>query len=156
MSEPTQENPLEGFSDGQIKVLQEVYSLTDEYEITDEEMKIAREMFPTAKHFQVLRKILGIYTQPERGLTMKNAQSLVQADPSEQSQYIMETAVNSLADTKLQSALLGFHRRIKSDVQQEKIADFQAANKEEKEEAERTESHEAAEAEKLRVLPVNV
>ena len=159
MSEETakvQADPLEEFTADQIEVLQSAYSLTDDYEITKEELEIARKMFPTAKHFQVLRKILGIYTQPERGMTMSNALSLVEADPAEQNKYVMESAINELADVKVRSSLIQFYNRLRGDIRQEQADFFRDENKKKFEEKQRAEESEAKEEEDERTLPVNV
>lgn len=159
MSEETaavQADPLAEFSPEQIEILSKTYSLTDDYEITEEELAIARKMFPTAKEFQVLRKILGIYTQPERGMTMSNAQSLVEADPAEQNKYVMESVVNELADVKVRHSLIQFYNRLRGDIRQEQADFFRTENKKKFEEEQRAEESEAKEEEDERTLPINV
>ena len=55
-------------TEAQEKTLLEVFQYTDKADISDEEIAIAKEMFDSPEKFVLLRKILGVITQYERGI----------------------------------------------------------------------------------------
>lgn len=155
MSEETK-TPESEFTDAQIKALQEMYSYTDGYEYTPADLKLAQQMFDTPEKFLLLRKIFGVHTPNEKGLTMQGPQAVVEASITDMQAYAIETAVNHLANEKVRQALVAFYRVVRQEMVQKKADEFRAANKEEAEEKIRTEQFEKQQAEDERVLPVNV
>lgn len=155
MSEETKKTESE-FTDAQLKVLQEMYLYTDEYEYTPADLKLAQEMFDTPEKFKLLRKIFGVHTPNEKGITMQGPQAVVEASVTDMQAYAIETAVNHLANEKVRQALVAFYRVVKQENVVQKADQFRAANKEEAEEKARTEEFEQKQEEDERVLPVNV
>ena len=56
----------------QEKVLAEVYNLKEGAELTSEEIDKAIEMFNSPESFIILRKVLGIASYADRGITLQN------------------------------------------------------------------------------------
>jgi len=101
------------FTPEQKKEFNEAYSYSDGAEITEEELKTARDMFDTPDKFRLLRKILQVFTTEERGITYASVQSLVKADQNELNAYAIESAVQHLAQEKVRQSLLSFYLRLR-------------------------------------------
>lgn len=125
----------------QQKVLEEIYQYHDKGYFTDEDIALARIMFDKPEKFALLRKILGVLTDEERGLTLTSPQSLVQADIKDLHGYAIETAVNNLAVEKIKKALFSFYRLVHGSIVADKKAEFEEENQKEFDEEQRTEKH---------------
>lgn len=126
----------------QQKVLEEIYQYVDSGHLTEEDLKLGAEMFDSPEKFKLLRKILGVLTKEERGLTFVSAQSLVQADVTDLQKYAVETAVNNLADEKIRNSLFSFYRNLRAYLVNEKKTEFDEQNQAEFEEEKRKEAFE--------------
>lgn len=126
----------------QQKVLKEIYQYSDAGQLSEEDLKLGALMFDTPEKFKLLRKILGILTHEERGLTFLSPQSLVRAEIGDLHKYAVETAVNNLADEKIRNALFSFYRNIRTYLVNEKKTAFTEANLAEFEEEKRREQFE--------------
>lgn len=127
----------------QQKVLEEIYLFEDSGHINEADLKLAAEMFDTPQKFQLLRKIFGVLTQEERGLTMISPQSLIEANVAELNKYAIETAVNNLAQEKIRNSLFSFYRNVRAYLVKEKKAQFEEENQAEFDEEKRREAHKA-------------
>lgn len=131
-----------GLTAEQEKAVQEAYLFTDKAEYTEDDLKLAQEIFDTPAKFQLLRKILQVHTLEERGLAFKTPQALVEADPKDIQVYGIASAINALADEKIRKALITFYVRVRGNVQEKMTDDFKKQNEEDLEEAKRTEEYE--------------
>lgn len=137
----------------QQRVLEEIYQYADEGHLTEADLRLGAEMFDTPEKFKLLRKILGVLTREERGLTFVSPQSVVQADVTELHKYAIETAVNNLADEKIRTSLFSFYRNIKAYLVAEKKAQFDEQNQAEFEEEQRKEKFEEEQGEGMAIGP---
>lgn len=126
----------------QQKVLKEIYQYSDEGQLNEEDLKLGAAMFDTPEKFKLLRKIFGILTRDERGLTLFSPQSLVRAEISDLQKYAVETAVNNLADEKIRNALFSFYRNVRVYLVSEKKKEFEEENQAEFEEDKRRDKFE--------------
>lgn len=145
-----------GLTAEQEKSVQEAYMFTDKAEYTEEDIALAREMFDTPEKFQLLRKILKVFTPEERGLAFKTPQALVEADPKEVQVYGVASAIDALADEKVRKALLGFYVLIRGHVQQDMSEGLKKQNDDDIAEAQRTEEFNAEQEEKNRPVGENL
>ena len=138
------------------KVLSETYSLTDGYHISDEEMKIAKEMFDTPEKFVILRKIFGIVTENEKGLTGMNSQALIDADSKDLTQYAIQTLINTQTEENIRKALANFYIRLQREIRTELMEGMQEQNTKDFDEVERTKEFESEEEVKKRTVGENL
>lgn len=136
------DNNIEDLTLEQQRVLKEIYQYSDSGQLSEEDLKLGAAMFDTPEKFKLLRKILGILTYEERGLTFLSPQSLVRAELSDLQKYAVETAVNNLADEKIRNALFSFYRNLRTYLVKEKTAEFNEENQAEFEEEKRREKFE--------------
>lgn len=134
--------PEEDLTVEQQKVLKEIYQYSDEGQLNEEDLKLGAAMFDTPEKFKLLRKIFGILTRDERGLTLFSPQSLVRAEISDLQKYAVETAVNNLADEKIRNALFSFYRNVRTYLVSEKKKEFAEENQAEFEEEKRRDKFE--------------
>lgn len=129
----------EGFTGEQQRILDGIYAYRDDGEITDGDMEIAKSMFDRPEKLKLLRKIFGVLTSGERGITFRSPQALVQADVKDLQGYAIETAVNHLADEKVRQSLVQFYLRLKASFTEDQKAAFEEENREQAELAEKEE-----------------
>lgn len=122
----------------QKKELEEMYSYTDTANISEDDIALGRIMFDTPEKFSLLRKMLQMFSKDERGLTIKTAQSVVQADIKDLQVYAIETAVNNLAEEKLKYMLYNFYRMLRNDIVTKKTKEYEDRAKKDLAEAEAT------------------
>ena len=127
MSEPLQVNE-HGLTAEQEQEVLTAYGYVDEYEVSEDDLKRAREMFKTPEDFKLLRKIIGQHMLNEQGLTYKSAHKLHEAGLENLEAYAIETAVSQLADERIRTALLTFYMSMRGHVQGEMTKEFKAAN----------------------------
>lgn len=142
MSEPLPLNE-NGLTAEQEQIVRGVYQYTDKYELTDDDMKLAAEMFDTPEKFLLLRKLLGMYTPNEAGLTFKSPHKLLEASIADLQAYGLESAVSNLADERIRMSLITLYNRIRHHIQSTMTDQFKSAN--EKHDAEAKLSEEFAE-----------
>lgn len=153
MSESTTEPELKP---EQIKILQDAYAYRDDAEYTEEDLKLAKQMFDTPEKFKLLRKIFGVHTPNERGITMPTIQAFVDADLGDLKKYAVETAVNHLADEKVRKALVNFYVLLRGNIRGEMQAEFDKENAEELKEKKQTEEFEAKQEEDKKIVGDNL
>lgn len=149
MSESTTEPELKP---EQIKILQDAYAYRDDAEYTEEDLKLAKQMFDTPEKFKLLRKIFGVHTPNERGITMPTIQAFVDADLGDLKKYAVETAVNHLADEKVRKALVNFYVLLRGNIRGEMQAGFDKENAEEVKEKKQTEEFEAKQEDEKKIV----
>lgn len=142
MSEPLPVNE-NGLTDEQEQVIRGVYRYSDKYELTDEDIALAAEIFNTPEKFLLLRKMLGVHTPNEAGMLFKTPHKLMEASVTELQAYGLESAISNLADERIRIALIGMYNRVRHYIQENMSATFKADN--EKTDAERKLSEEFAE-----------
>lgn len=135
-------------------VLDTVFDYRDGAELTEDEQQAIREMFDTPDKLRILRKVLGIFTQDERGLTIPDPKSNVSAESYEQ--LGREVAIQRAADEKVRGSLLSLYQLLRQTHRGEKKAEFEAANREQADEEKRTEEHEAEQDVEKRAVGPNV
>lgn len=145
-----------GLTPEQEREVQEAYMLTEGYEISEEEISVARAMFDTPEKFLLLRKILQVFTLEERGISYKSPQALVEADPVKLQEYAVASAIDALADEKVRKALSRFYVLVRGINQESMTADFKKQNDEAVEEAKRTEEFEERQEEQNRPVGPNL
>lgn len=145
-----------GLTPEQEKEVAEAFLFADKAEFSEEDIAMAREMFDSPEKFQLLRKILGVFTAEERGLAFKSPQALVEADPQEVQKYGIASAIDALADEKVRKALLSFYVRIRGEVQGTMTNTFKAENEQAIDEAKRTEAFNEEQEEKNRPVGPNL
>lgn len=142
MSEPLPLNE-NGLTEEQEQIIRGAYLYSDKYELTDEDIVLAAEMFNTPEKFLLLRKMLGIHTPNEAGLSYKSAHKLLEASITDLQAYGLESAISNLADERIRVALIGMYNRVRRHVQEKMSGKFKSEN--EKTDAERKLSEEHAE-----------
>lgn len=151
MSEETKVAPVP-LTQEQEKVLREIYSYEDAYELTTADMELAAIMFDTPDKFKLLRKILNIHTQEEKGITFKNPHMLIESSLAQKEAYAVETAVSQLADERIRTALVSMYVKIRHHLQAKKEAEFNEANNVAADEEKRSEEYDEEQAEANRTL----
>ena len=144
MSEATHLNES-GLTEAQEKEVCAVFGYVDEYEITEADLVRAREMFKTPEDFKLLRKMLGIHTPNESGITFKSPHKLHQAELENKEAWAIETAVSQLADERIRTSLLGFYASLRGHIQVKMTEEFKASNDQKASEAKNTEEFEEQE-----------
>lgn len=145
-----------GLTDEQELALREVYSYVDEAEYTEEDFALARKMFDTPEKFKLLRKILGIHTREERGITFKSTTALVDANPNQLQEYAIAVAVSELADERIRKALASMYVQLRERNRESKADEFRKQNEVEVKEAALTEEFEDQQAEEKRQVGENL
>ena len=98
----------------QEKVLAEVYNLKEGAELTSEEIDKAIEMFNSPESFIILRKVLGIASYADRGITLQNPALKAGSTPEDYEEYGKKVAIEILADEKIRQTLFAFYKQIQS------------------------------------------
>lgn len=130
-------------TDEQKKELEKMYSYQDKANYTEEEFELARKMFDTPEKFGMLRRILQVLGQDERGLLIpSSSQSFVDTPITELHKYAIESAVNHLADEKVRQLLFSFHRLLKTHIVKEKTKEMEAQNQKDEDEKNKKEEYE--------------
>lgn len=156
MSESIETTPDFSLTEEQQKQVNEVFSYVDEYELTDSDYDRLNEMFQTPEDFKLLRKVLGIYTPNEAGLTYKSPHKLLEASPADRERYAIEHAVSMMADERIRQALIQTYVRLREVKKSKMKADFETQNQTEFEEGKRTEEFEEKQEEDQRTVGVNL
>jgi len=135
---PSSEN--DSLTKEQKEILESVFQYTDKFEITDKEKLVIREMFDTPEKFALLRKILGVLTRDERGLTMPSAEANLSADDYES--LGRELELSRRVDERIRGALVNLYRLTRQDIVAEKTKEFEETNRKAEEEKEKTKEYE--------------
>lgn len=127
------------YTEEQKEVLETIYGYSDKANYSEDDIAIAKKMFDTPEKFALLRKILQVLSPDERGLSIPNVQTLVNADIKDLHAYAIETAVNNLADEKVRQTLNAFYRLLRTNIIDEKKTEFDEINQQSFEESKNTE-----------------
>ncbi len=87
----------------QEKTLSEVFQYTDKADISDAEIELARQMFDSPEKFVLLRKILGVITQEERGIHYEGELAGLTANSFEA--YGIEALIKKNTDDRIKRGL---------------------------------------------------
>ena len=155
MSEQTQQ-PDFTLTEDQLKEVNSVFLYSDEYELTEEDLVRLNGMFAKPEDFLLLRKILGIHTPNEAGLTFKSPHKLLEASLAEKEAYAIEHAVSMMADERIRQALISMYSTLRGWKKTELTKKFEKQNQNEFEEQQRTEDFEEKQEEENRDIGVNV
>jgi len=153
-TEPTSKEQKKALKAEQKKILETVFDYKPNAEITDEDKVAIREMFDTPEKFALLRKILGVLTTEERGLTLPDPRSGISA--SDYEKLGREHEMHDRVDERIRGALVSLYLLTKNDIVAEKTAEFEEANEAENEEAENTKTFEEQAAVDKRVAGENL
>lgn len=153
MSETTPDFSL---TEAQQKEVNEVFLYTDAYELTEADFERLNQMFTQPGDFLLLRKILGIHTPNEAGLTFKSPHKLLEASPSDRERYAIEHAVSMMADERIRQALISTYVQLRGFKKDKLKADLEAKNQADFEESKMTEDFEEKQEEAARQLGVNL
>lgn len=145
-----------GLTEAQEKEVQTVFQYSDDYELTEEDMAEALEMFNTPERFRLLRKILGIHTPNEAGLTFKSPHKLLEAETTDLQKYGLESAISNLADERIRGALVQFYVQLRGHMQGDMTAKFKSSNDETLAEQKRTEEFHEQQEEDARTVGENL
>lgn len=140
----------------QEKVLAEVYNLQEGAELTSEEIDKAIEMFSSPESFIILRKVLGIASYADRGITLQNPALKAGSTPEDYEEYGKKVAIEILADEKIRQTLFAFYKQIQSFKIKEKRKEFETENAKKEEEDKITEELNKVEEKNKRVFGENI
>ena len=140
----------------QEKVLAEVYNLQEGAELTAEEIDKAIEMFNSPESFIILRKVLGIASYADRGITLQNPALKAGSTPEDYEEYGKKVAIEILADEKIRQTLFAFYKQIQSFKIKEKRKEFETENAKKEEEDKIAEELNKVEEKNKRVFGDNI
>jgi len=140
----------------QEKVLAEVYNLQEGAELTSEEIDKAIEMFSSPESFIILRKVLGIASYADRGITLQNPALKAGSTPEDYEEYGKKVAIEILADEKIRQTLFAFYKQIQSFKIKEKRKEFETENAKKEEEDKIAEELNKVEEKNKRVFGDNI
>lgn len=140
----------------QEKVLAEVYNLQEGAELTSEEIDKAIEMFSSPESFIILRKVLGIASYADRGITLQNPALKAGSTPEDYEEYGKKVAIEILADEKIRQTLFAFYKQIQSFKIKEKRKEFETENAKKEEEDKIAEELNKVEEKNRRVFGDNI
>lgn len=140
----------------QEKVLAEVYNLQEGAELTSEEIDKAIEMFNSPENFIILRKVLGIASYADRGITLQNPALKAGSTPEDYEEYGKKVAIEILADEKIRQTLFAFYKQIQSFKIKEKRKEFETENAKKEEEDKIAEELNKVEEKNRRVFGDNI
>lgn len=140
----------------QEKILNEVYNLREGAELTSEEIDKAIEMFSSPESFIILRKVLGIASYADRGITLQNPALKAGSTPEDYEEYGKKVAIEILADEKIRQTLFAFYKQIQSFKIKEKRKEFETENAKKEEEEKIVEELNKVEEKNKRVFGDNI
>lgn len=140
----------------QEKVLAEVYNLKEGAELASEEIDKAIEMFSSPESFIILRKVLGIASYADRGITLQNPALKAGSTPEDYEEYGKKVAIEILADEKIRQTLFAFYKQIQSFKIKEKRKEFETENAKKEEEDKIAEELNKVEEKNKRVFGDNI
>lgn len=155
MSDVQQKNPGDLTEDQKI-IIRDVFQYRDKAEYSEEELALARQMFDTPEKFALLRKILQVLTQEERGISMPDPRSFIDLDPEKARKYAFDMAVLLKTDETIRQMLVQFYRVLRGNIQETMKADFETQNQADFEEKKRTEAYEEEKESEERTLGENL
>lgn len=160
MGEAPIEKPIEqpdfSLTEKQAKEVNTIFPYSDGYELTEEDLKRMSEIFTKPEDFLLLRKILGIHTPNEAGMTFKSPHKLLEATLQDREAYAIEHAVSMMADERIRQALINMYAQIRGFKKNELKEYLERKNQEDFEEAQRTEKFEEEQEEAQRTVGVNL
>lgn len=140
----------------QEKVLNEVYNLREGSELSVEEIDKAIEMFDKPENFIILRKVLGIASYADRGITLQNPALKAGSSPEDYEEYGKRVAIEILADEKIRQTLFAFYKQIQSFKIREKRKEIEEENAKSVEEEKNTKEFEKEQEISKRVFGENL
>lgn len=102
------------FTQEQKDILKNIYHYKNDIELSEQEMQTVIEMFDTPDKFIILRKMLMIFSDEERGLVLPNDAIRISTLPENLETYGLQVAVNSLADEKIRQSLQNFFQKVQA------------------------------------------
>lgn len=155
MSEAT---PTPDFSltEEQLQEVNSVYQYVDQYELTEADFERMNEMFKSPEDFLLLRKMLGIHTPNEAGLTFKSPHKLLEASLADREAYAIEHAVSVMADERIRQALINMYAQLRGWKKADMTKKFEAQNQADFEESQNTEKFEEEQEDAKRTLAPNL
>lgn len=96
--------------------------------ITDAELERAKEIFTQPSDFNLLRKLLGRYTQDERGISLQSEFEGIVADSDEEFGKAAKLIIK--VDEKIKERLLIMYQLIRSEKREDLSNTFKAENEE--------------------------
>jgi hypothetical protein len=140
----------------QQKEVDSIFPYQDGYELTEEDFARLDQIFTEPEDFLLLRKVLGMHTPNEAGLTYKSPHKLLEASLADREAYAIEHAVSMLADERIRQALLNTYMQLRGWKKTDMKKNLEQKNQDEFEEEKRTEKFEEEQEEAKRTLGVNL
>lgn len=140
-STPEQEKKPGDLTPEQENILQNVFLYEEGGDLSEKDVAMLAEMFDTPQKFLLLRRALQVLTPAERGLTIKDSKTLIEASPSDVTKYAFEMAVDIRTDEKIRQTLVSLYRRVRLAIQEDKRKAFEEQNQADFEEKQRTEEY---------------
>lgn len=156
MSEQLETQPDFSLTADQEKEVNSVFPYSDGYELTEEDFKRMSQIFTKPEDFLLLRKMLGVHTPNEAGLTFKSPHKLLEASLADREAYAIEHAVSMMADERIRQSLINMYAQLRGFKKTELKAYLEKKNQDDFEEAQRTEEFEEQQEEAARTLGVNL
>lgn len=152
---PIEKNPAE-LTPEQEEILQNVFLYEEAGDLSESDIETLTKMFDTPQKFVLLRRALQVLTPAERGMTIKDSKTFIEASPSDVTKYAFEMAVDLRADEKVRQSLVSLYMRVRKAVAKNMKEGFEKENQEAFDEAEQTEDYDAKQAEENRTLGPNL
>lgn len=143
-------------TEDQQKEVDTIFPYQDSYELNDEDFKRLNQIFTKPEDFLLLRKVLGIHTPNEAGLTFKSPHKLLEASLADREAYAIEHAVSMMADERIRQSLISMYAQLRGYKKNELKAYLEKKNQDDFEESQRTEQFEEEQEEEKRTLGVNL
>jgi len=156
MSDVVTPQPDFSLTEAQRKEVNEIFLYTDGYELTEKDFERLNEILSEPGDFLLLRKIIGLHTPNEAGLTFKSPHKLLEATLADREAYAIEHAVSMLADERIRQALIGMYSQLRGYKKDQLKTLIEARNKADFEEAKNTEAFEEEQEEAARTLAPNL
>lgn len=116
----------------------DAFKLQDQTALSDEDQRVLREMFDTPDKLVLLRKVLGVLTNAEKGLHQPKYHTATNSDFEEYGKAVL---IENAVDERIRGRLWNLYLLIKQDAQSKLTAEFEQANEEALDEEERREKH---------------
>ena len=113
-------------------------------------------MFNSPESFIILRKVLGIASYADRGITLQNPALKAGSTPEDYEEYGKKVAIEILADEKIRQTLFAFYKQIQSFKIKEKRKEFETENAKKEEEDKIAEELNKVEEKNRRVFGDNI
>ena len=114
------------------EITDEVYKLKTQADITEEDIAWGKEKFTKPEDFVMLRKILRLLTNEDRGIFHTSMEEVMGTSDEDLKRFALDVKVNNMTQERIRQSLVSFYIMVKGSLEKDKAKEIDIEEKNKK------------------------